>query len=145
MTDNPIPSVTAMLICDQIISEQGSNKKSLIGIFEMMGALTFPTVIPRLSIYVRLLDGSGKYPIKLRLVKLSDESLIAEVDAEIDITDPIHAWEVVVNMMGIALPEAGKYEFQLYTRDIYLHRVTMEVTQVQGGIPWQLQRPPHQS
>lgn len=143
MSDPPIPTVTAMLLCDQIIAEQGSNKKSLIGIFEVMGSFVFPVAVPRISVYVRMVDGLGIYPIKLRLVKLSDESLIQEVDSEINIVDEMHAWEVVVNLMGTQLPEAGKYEFQFYARDIYLHRVTMEVKQIEGGPEtWQQQLSP---
>jgi hypothetical protein len=33
MADAPILRVVAMLVCDQIINEQGTNKKSLIGVF----------------------------------------------------------------------------------------------------------------
>jgi len=142
MAEPPIPTVTAMLVCDQIVVEQGTGKKSLIGIFELIGTFMFPATVPRISVYVRLVDGFGRYPIKLRLVKLSDESLIQDVNAEINIVDAMHAWEVVINLVGITLPEAGRYEFQFYTRDIYLHRVTMEVTQVQGGPPWQQPQAP---
>ena len=132
-----------MLICDQIIAELGTGKKSLIGIFEIIGAFQFPAVIPRISVYARLMDGFGKYQFKLRLVKLKDESLIQEITLEGDIKDSMHASELVINMMGITLPEAGKYEFQLYSGEIYLHRATMELSQIQmqGGIPWQPQRP----
>jgi hypothetical protein len=140
MPAQPTPTVTAMLVCDQIVAEQGTNKKSLIGIFEIVAALQFPTVIPRLSVYARLTDGLGKYPFKLRVVKLKDETLLADVDVEGDIPDQMHAAELVFNFMGFGVPEAGKYEFQLYTREIYLHRVTMEVSQMQGGMmPWQVQ------
>lgn len=139
MADGPLPTVTAMLVCDQIIPEQGTNKKSLIGIFEVMNAFAFPAIVPRIAVYVRLLDGFGKYPVRLRLVHLKDESLVADINLEMDITDEQHAWEVVINLMGVILPEPGKYEFQFYARDVYLHRVTMEVAQ-QGGMPWQPQQ-----
>lgn len=138
MTEQPTPSVTAMLLCDQVITEQGTNKKSLIGIFETIAGLGFPMVIPRLSIYVRMLDGFGRYPFTLRVVKLKDETLVAEVEINGEVPDHAHAAELVFNFIGLPIPEAGKYEFQLYTRDTYLHRVTLETLQVQGGdLPWQ--------
>ena len=143
MADQPTPTVTAMLVCDQIVAEQGTNKKSLIGIFEIVGALRFPTAIPRLSVYVRLVDAFGKYQFKLRVVKLKDETLLSDVDIEGNIQDQAHAAELVFNFLGFMIPEAGKYEFQLYTGGTYLHRVTMEVSQVKGGIlPWQVQPRP---
>lgn len=103
----------------------------------MMGSFVFPVTIPRLSIYIRVLDGKGKYPFRLRMVHLKDETQIAEIHGELNIADPLHASEVVVNMMGIQLPSPGKYEFQFYVQDIYLHRATMELIQIQGGAPWQ--------
>jgi hypothetical protein len=30
----PIPHIVAMLVCDQIVNEQGTNKKSPIGVFD---------------------------------------------------------------------------------------------------------------
>ncbi len=146
MADRPTPTVTAMLVCDQTIAEQGTNKKSLIGIFEHVGSTQFPTAMPRLSVYIRLVDGSGKYPFKLRVVNLKDETLLADINVVGDISDPMHAAELVFNIVAFPIPEPGKYEFQLYTGEVYLHRVTMEVSHVQGGIPpWQQQSPPHPS
>jgi hypothetical protein len=137
MADSTVPSVTAMVLCDQIIVEQGSGKKSLIGIFDRMMTFTLPTAVARMAVYVRVMDASGKYPMKLRLVKLKDETLIQEIKAEVEAKDPLAPTEVVINLMGTVLPEAGKYEFQFYLRDIYLHRVTMELSLIQGGPPWQ--------
>ncbi|HXR40267.1 MAG TPA: hypothetical protein VN776_14300 [Terracidiphilus sp.] len=146
MADCPIPTVTAMLVCDQTIAEQGTNKKSLIGIFEQVGSSRFPTAMPRLSVYVRLVDGSGRYLFKLRVVSLKDEALLADIEVDAEISNPMQAAELVFNIVGFPIPEPGKYEFQLYTGDVYLHRVTMEVQAMQGGIPpWQQQSRPRPS
>ena len=132
-----------MLVCDQVITEQGTNKKSLIGIFERIGAPTFPMVLARISVYVKVVDAIGKYKFKLRLVTLKDEKLVAEIDIDAEIKDSRYGSEFALNMGNLPLPEPGKYEFQLYAGDIYLHRVTMEAIQVQmqGGPPWQPQPP----
>jgi hypothetical protein len=73
-----IPSVLAMLVCDQIITEQGTNKKSLIGIFQRVQSPIFPVVIPRFGIYVKMVDVEGTIEFKLRIVKLDDETLLAD-------------------------------------------------------------------
>jgi hypothetical protein len=139
VADAPIPSVVAMLVCDQVIAEQGTNKKSLIGVFELFWALAFPTIIPRISIYVKLADAFGEYHFKLRLVRLKDESLVAEIGIDADVKDSAHYSELALNMGNLPFPEPGKYEFQLYAGDVYLHRVTMQalLTQLpQGGPGW---------
>jgi hypothetical protein len=125
MEDVSIPSVVAMLVCDQIIAEQLTNKKTLIGVFDNFRSLRFPVPIPRLAIYVKMADAAGKYLFKLRLVQLKDESLVAEIGIEAMIPDALQYSELAINLLNVVIPEPGKYEFQLYFGDNYLHRVTM--------------------
>ena len=140
MADAPVPNVLAMLVCDQVIAEQGTGKKSLIGIFDNIFAIAFPTQA-RLAVYVKLADAHGKYKIRVRLVKLKDETAVADINADADIPDPTSPTELAINLVGIGLPEAGKYEFQLWANEVYLHRITLNA--IQGGPSWQppFQRP----
>ena len=133
MSDAPIPSVLAMLVCDQVIAEQGTGKKSLIGIFDNLHAAGFPTET-RLAVYVKLADAQGQYKFRIRLVGLKNETPIADLNADVTIADPTSPTELAINMIGIILPEPGKYEFQLYGNDTYLHRITLNA--IQGGFPW---------
>lgn len=134
MSSASVPSVMAMLICDQIINEQGTNKKSLMGVFQQVNAPGFPVMVPRMAVYVRLADVMENTVFKLRIVKLTgfDESLIAEAPLEIVIQDPTKPAELGFQMLNFVFPEAGKYEFQLYAEDIYLQRVTMDAVQIQA-------------
>jgi hypothetical protein len=140
MAETQVPSVVAMLVCDQIIAEQGTNKKSLIGIFEHLGSTSFPVQVGRISVYAKLVDALGKHHFRLRLVTLKDEKLIMEIGIDADVKEG-GGVELALNMGNLTLPEPGKYEFQLYAEDIYLHRVTMDAALVQGGQGW-LQQPP---
>lgn len=138
MPDAPIPSVVAMLVCDQIINEEGTNKKSLIGVFERVNAPSYPFVVPRLAIYVKLVDAVGHYDFKLRLVHLKDESLIADIGIGAEIGDVSQHAELALNMGNLPIPAPGKYEFQLYFNEVFLHRVTIDalVVKMPGGMPW---------
>ncbi len=133
MGDAPIPSVVAMLICDQIIAEAGTNKKTLVGVFDNFLSPVFPVRIPRLAVYVKLADAGGNYLFKLRLVKLKDESLVIELTIEGNIKGRTLYSELVLALLPIDIPEPGKYEFQLYADDVYLHRVTMQAAILPGG------------
>lgn len=136
MTDAPIPSVVAMLVCEQVITEFGTGKKSLIGIFENVNSVSFPTQI-RIGIYAKLVDADGDYEILIRLVNLKDESRVADIKAAAKGIKREGAAEIVVNIAGIVLPEPGKYEFQLFANDAFLHRVTMNAIALQaGGFQW---------
>jgi hypothetical protein len=139
MPKPPIPSVVAMLLCDQVITEMGTNKKSLVGVFDNYFSLSFPVLLPRIAIYAKLADACGNYLFKLRVVKLKDEMVIAEVGIQAKIPDTTQYSELALNLQGFPIPEPGKYEFQLYAEDEYLHRITMNVELGQppqpGGFP----------
>jgi hypothetical protein len=135
MTEAPIPSVVAMLVCDQVITEFGTGKKSLIGIFENINSPMFPTQI-KIGFYAKLVDAEGDYDVLIRLVNLKDESRVADIKAGVKGIKREGAAELVINVAGIVLPEPGKYEFQLFANDAFLHRVTMNAVLLSGGIPW---------
>lgn len=139
MPNEPVPSVVAMLVCDQVISEQGTNKKSLIGVFDNFYSLVFPTALPRIAVYVKLADAQGDYLFKLRFVNLRDESLVFEISIQAKILDSGEHSELALNF-GVPVPAEGKYEFQLYAGEEYLHRVTLNAKRAplpQGGMQWQ--------
>ena len=66
---SPTPKTNAMLVCDYVITERGTNKKSLIGVFENIGAGTFPCTHFAMSIYIKLTDAQGAYQFRLELVQ----------------------------------------------------------------------------
>ncbi len=133
MAFDPIPSVAAMLVCDQVITGQGTNKKSLIGIFQRVQSPAFPVVIPRFGIYVKLLDVVGTIDFKMRVVKLDDESLLAEMEAPIKDQDPSQPTELAISLQNFQFPQPGIYEFQLYANDVYLHRATIDLVEWDAG------------
>jgi len=137
MSDVPVPTVLAMLLCDSVIVDQMTNKKSLIGVFQDLNAPVFPAQT-NCSLYVRLADAVGAYALRIRFVDLNGEVLVNEFPPiNATFTDPLAPAEVAVNIVGLQVPGEGKYEFQLYADEIYLSRITMRANRVQlGGPQW---------
>lgn len=135
MSFDLIPSVVAMLVCDQIINEQGTNKKSLIGVFQRVYSSSFPVLIPKLGVYIKLVDVVGKRSFTLRIVKLEDESLVTELKADIELPDESQPAELAINMQNFPFHSRGKYEFQLYAGEVYLHRTTVDAVLLDEGGP----------
>jgi len=106
MASAPIPSVVAMLICDQIITEQVTNKRALSG-FDKFFSPNFPAMLPRLAVYVKLADALGGYLFRWRIVKLKDESAIAEIRLDTQIPDADQYTELALNMPPLLIPEQG--------------------------------------
>jgi hypothetical protein len=138
MDTPPVPSVLAMLLCDQIIIDAQTQKKSLIGIFDSFNAVVFPASA-NIAVYAKLADAEGQYGFKIRIVHLRDERLIGEVSTEGMIQTRLEPADVAVYFVGFSVPEPGKYEFQLFANDAYLTRITMEARQI--GVPPTWQQP----
>lgn len=127
-----VPKANAMLICDYVITEQGTKKKSLIGIFESIGAGKFPFVHPYLSVYVKLTEARGTYTFRLDLVSLKKDTVIGQgaTPKEINITDPLKSHELVFNLRGLRFSEPGEYEFRMYANDSIFAQKTFYVREL---------------
>jgi len=129
----PTPKANAMLICDYVITEQGTNKKSLIGIFENITAASFPCVHHSLSVYIKLTEANGVYRFRLELVDLKNNAVIgtAEVPHEIRIASPLVTHELVFNLRGLKFAHSGEYEFRIFANDQIFGQKMFLVDQIQ--------------
>ncbi|HUI51256.1 MAG TPA: hypothetical protein VLX60_05695 [Terriglobales bacterium] len=123
-------------MCDQLIVDAQSQKKSLIGVFDKFHSPVFPALLS-CSIYVKLTDAEGSYNFKIRIVSLKDESLLTELGMQGTVQTRSEPVEVAAHLMGIPIPEPGKYEIQVYADDVYLGRVTLIAVQFNpGSLSW---------
>jgi hypothetical protein len=124
------PSVKAILICDQIIHELGTNKKSLIGIFEDIHLNAFPARYPRIAVYVNLTDAHGKYSLELRLVNTVDGTQMGSGRTpEVEIDSPLRTCEFALQIQNLVFTMPGKYEFQILANNSLLATKTFNVKQ----------------
>lgn len=132
-----VPKASAMLICDHIITEQGTKKKSLIGIFENIGSLQFPFVHPQLCVYIKLTEARGRYRFRLDLVQLKTDSLIGrgEIPQEVTIADPLTSHELVFNLRGLRFTGEGEYEFRIFANDHIFGQKTFYVRKMERPNP----------
>lgn len=128
------PVVNAMLVCDKVLTEAGTSKKSLIGIFENIKAYKFPCGHPFLAVYIKLTDANGSYKFKLELVSLETGSIVgrAEMPKEITIKDPLMTHELVFNLGGLRFESPGKYEFRIFANGEVFGQKTFAVQKLQA-------------
>ncbi len=115
----PVPKANAMLVCDYVLTEQGTHKKSLIGIFENIQAARFPCVHHSLSVYIKLTDAQGSFRFRLELVELKTNTVIGqnEVPKDVAIESPLATHELVFHLRSIAFPNPGEYEFRIFANN----------------------------
>lgn len=132
----PQPNVKAILICDQIIHEYGTNKKSLIGIFEDIHITAFPHTYPRIAVYVNLTDAHGKYVLELRLVNSADNSVIGSGKTpEVQIDNPLRTCEFALQIQNLIFRNPGVYEFQVFANGDLIATKAFNVKRVRLGPP----------
>ena len=112
--NKPQPVVKAFLVCDQVIHDAQTGKKSLIGVFHELRADRFPAVHPTLWIYANLTNARGKYKIEIQMVDVERNNVLGKgTPPEIEIPGPLQTTEISAQLRNVALPAPGTYEFHL--------------------------------
>jgi len=117
MMDKPAPVGLAIVICDQIIEDKLTNKKSLIGIFNQINTQNFPCQHPQVGVFVAITEGRGTCAAKLRIVHDESNHVVAEVNGTIQFQDVNAVVELPFNMVGLVFPEPGVYAIEFYCDD----------------------------
>lgn len=131
------PIVNAMLICDKVITEAQTNKKSLIGIFGNINTLKFPCVHNFLSVYIKFTDANGEYKFHLELIDLENNSVVGRSDIPKNITvkDPLATHDLVFNLVGLKFMHPGKYEFRIFANEEVFGQKTFLVNKTESSAP----------
>src|SRR3954471_11650048 len=112
-TDVPqAPEVLAMILCDVIITDIETNKKSLIGLFDRVETPAMPAVLPELHVYVSLTDGHGAMGVTIACVGADDGDELFRGQAEVEFDDPLQVVELQFVFPNAEFPRPGEYRFQ---------------------------------
>ena len=106
-------------MCDQTIVEEGTHKRTLIGLFDRIKANQFPTVHPSMSIYVQFTDVEGTFNFSLELFDMSEgRSMNNALIREFKVVDRNRDCELVFNLFSVKFDHPGDYEFRIYINDL---------------------------
>ncbi len=111
----PTPSLSAMLVCETIITDKITGRCSIINVFNHFRGKSLPMRIARVAVYARVTDAEGEYAFKLELVKLKDLQIVGTQTAPpVKIQDRMAVYELAFFMHNTTFGAAGPYEFRLY-------------------------------
>lgn len=112
------PILKAMILCDQTIVEQGTGKRTLIGIFDRIKATQFPSTHPAMSVYVQFREIEGVFTFTLELFDLNQgRSLHRAVIENFRVEDKSRDCELVFNLLSVRFENEGDFEFRIYVND----------------------------
>jgi hypothetical protein len=133
MTDIVKPSVQAFLVCDQVIEDSLTKKKSLIGIFTHLQAIIFPFQHQQMGLYFCLTDAEGVYRFDIDLIYLNNEQLICRATLpNIVIDDRLQISDFGINIPSLIFPAPGRYEFRLRVEGSFIAQKDFNVMQLSG-------------
>ena len=128
-----VPTLVSLLLCDQVIDDKLSNKKSAIGIFNTILVAKVPTVIHQMAILASLTEIARRVEVELRLVRDNDDAVLFSGKGAVDAPDPLAVVDLLFAMQGLQIPEPGQYAFELLGGGELLGRRRFQVRLRQAG------------
>ncbi len=114
---NELPLGLALLICDQIIEDRFTGKRSLIGLFDGLSSLQFPCVHPVMNVVIEMTNVRGKQACRL-LCKHADGDLTAfDARGDVDCPNPNQVVQLVFGFKNLRFEKAGTYWLSLLVDD----------------------------
>jgi hypothetical protein len=130
-----LPQVLAMIICDTVIDDRISNKKSLIGLFDAIATTHLPCVVNELHVFLALTEGYGAMQLKLRCAAAESDNELFATESQISFPNPLAVLEINLGFRGCSFPRVGEYRFQLFADGTPLCERKFRITRVSNPPP----------
>jgi hypothetical protein len=128
-----VPYALGLVVCDAIWRDPTTGKRTILGCFSAIQALSFPAKHPMFSVYAALTSGHGEVPISLRLVDVDEAGPpLVELKAKAKFEDPRVILEVDFVLMNTVFPGPGEYRLQLRSGETLLMERRIAVLEVGG-------------
>ena len=125
----PKPILKAILLCDHTLIEEGTHKRSLIGLFDNINAAQFPATHPSMSVYVQFREIEGTFDFSLELFDLTEGKVLNKaVIRQYRVQNRSQDCELVFNLMSVKFDRPGEYEFRIYVDDQVFGQKSFKVT-----------------
>lgn len=122
------PFLVAALVCDVAVEDPNTGKQNLIGVFDHVRVGSFPTE-RRMSLYIKLTDAAGYYPLEVDYVYVNDNTVLDKVAVELEVEDRTVSVECVMHSPPLPMPYPGRYEFRIRASGMFLGNAFIDVGQ----------------
>lgn len=133
--DAAVPTLVSLLICDQVIDDKLSNKKSAIGIFNTIVVPKLPTLLHQTALLASVTEITGRVELEIRLVRDADNEVLFSGKGAVEAPNPLAVVDLLFAMQGLRIPDAGQYAFELLAGGAILGRRRFQVLRAtkEGG------------
>lgn len=130
---NEKPICQALIVCDQFITDAVTGKKTLVGVFNSLGAAQFPCVHPKFCVYVALTNGRGEYAAELKLINEGNQNLIVKAQGKISFPSPMDMLELNFEFVNVRFPDPGQHTIEMYCDDELLTERRFTVVKIDAS------------
>ncbi|TWT42328.1 hypothetical protein RAS1_34590 [Phycisphaerae bacterium RAS1] len=129
------PTVVSLLLCDQVIDDKLTNKKSAIGLFNVISVPRTPSVIQQMVVLASVTEINQRAPLELRLVRDADSEILFHTTHMVESPSPLAVIDLVFALQGVQLSTGGPYAFELLYNGEILMRRRFQVLVRPGAAP----------
>ena len=123
------PDLQFSIVCDSIRRED-NGKMMFIGIFEVIGARTFPATHHELFIANRWIKGMGSFTEKARITNLKDNKVVVETrDVNFELKGIESSHTVISKFVNIVFHEPAAYQVEILLNGEVVRYYPLIVTQ----------------
>lgn len=124
------PTGIALCICEAVITEAITNKRTLVGMFNSFGSVSFPAVMPKLCVFVSVTGGKGAVQSVVRCVHEESGDKVFEVHGTINFQDPNQVAEANFEFHNLPFLKPGLHCVELLCEDELILQRRMQVVQI---------------
>ena len=103
------PMGLSLLICDSVIEDKHTGKKSLVGLFDRIQTQNLPCLHPAMAVFVSITGGRGEYPCDITCRHQDGNTLAFEAKGQVTLRDPRQVVDLVFRLNGVRFPTVGLY------------------------------------
>ena len=113
MSNSEMAMGLALILCDTIIQDRETGKRSLIGLFSQIHSPKFPCTHPSMRILVSVTGGQGTYPCKIVCEHPDLDKPVINLDCPLKFQNPFQVLDMVFQLKSVHFPIPGKYEIKV--------------------------------
>ena len=104
MNNSELVMGLALILCDTIIEDSVTGKKSLIGLFSQIHAPTLPCIHQSMNILVSVTGGQGSYPCELVCEHPELQAPVFKQKCTLNFENPFQVVDMVFQLKAVRFP-----------------------------------------
>jgi hypothetical protein len=99
-------------LCDHMISDKATNKESIIGMFDRLTAMVYPTVLPDCQLVLGVVGVEKGSKVKVQLISPQNQ-VILEITGKAEAEARYNVTTIKSDLRNVIIPSVGIYWFEV--------------------------------